>query len=566
PVFGALLDCEKGGYFRLGPVEMVHGAQEYRENSMTLETRWELRTGGLALADVMPWPKHDRPAADRDERVLIRHLRCSRGKVRCICDVDPAWLFQKPRGGVSASRDGYHWKIAKDVSLQLWCDGLDGLKTEGSRLFAEFELAEGEELWMVLSAGGARTWTREMARKANEETERYWRDWSGRIQQDPPHGSRIRRAAMTVHLLTYAPEGSVLAAPTTSVPERIGGGWNADYRLCWMRDASLALGMLARLGIEGDTEKYLQWLTRRCSAAERPLQVLYGLRGERRPRQHQIPQASGYRDSQPVSFGNHAFKQHQLGSLGFLTDCIWLYARHGGPWREEYWQLVERAADHTCDHWREPENGVWELPEERHFVYSKVLSWVALDRALKIAREVGPKSGLRPWERERETIFREVMRKGWSERLGAFKQHYDAENLDAGVLLISVLEFLPGDHPRMLQTLDRLLERLTIDGWVYRFDPKEVGDLGRWPMGQMEGSFLLCNFWMSTALAKAGRRSEAETILQRAEKHIGNLGLLPEGIDARDGTFLGNFPLLFSQVEYVRARLELDHSCPEPAP
>jgi GH15 family glucan-1,4-alpha-glucosidase len=342
------------------------------------------------------------------------------------------------------------------------------------------------------------------------------------------------------------------------LPERIGGQWNADYRLCWVRDTSLALGMLERLGDWEETERYLQWLRRQVSRFGQPLRVLYGIRGEKHARQRKLKQATGYRGSAPVRIGNHAYNQFQIGSLGFLADCIWLYLQEDGEWKDDYWEIIRRLADYTLKHWTEPDNGIWELPERQHFVASRVLSWVALDRAVRIAGKVKPDFDVSRWEAERSKIHQEVMERGWSERLGAFRQRYEAENLDSALLLISVFEFLPPDHPRVLSTIERIQEFLTVDGYTYRFNPRDLPVLGNFPLGQLEAAFLPCTFWMATAYAKALQLEKAEAILRRVEQLVGKLGLFAEAVDPRTGGFMGNTPLLFSHVEYVRAKMEVE--------
>ncbi len=553
--FGALLDCSKGGYWRLGPALLVQGAQNYVEDTMVLETRWELESGTLVLSDAMLWPETSRAPEQELVRAVVRHLRCTKGHVACRFDLHPAYNYTQPENGFSQFSSGFNLSLS-DLSLRVWASC--PLRTSSSGLHGEIVLQEGEELWTVLELGAAgHGWSAEDARNALERTQQYWRDWLNRLSPQSLQGQQIRRTALAVHLLTYAPDGSVVAAPTTSLPERIGGGWNSDYRLCWVRDASLSLGLLSRLGESEQTERYLQWLTQRRSRFGQPLQVVYDIRGGKRPRQRKLADAFGYRGSQPVRVGNHAYKQRQFGSLGFLADCTWSYLQEGGPWREEYWDLIRRCANYVVAHWSKPDNGIWELPEPQQFTHSKVLCWVMLDRAIKIAQKVKSSFDTSGWRAECERIRADVMQNGWSERLGAFRQRYDADNLDAAELLISVLGFLPGDHPRVLSTIDRISESLTIDGFVYRFNPLETPGLGDLALGEFEGAFLPCTFWLATACAKAGRIEQSRSILQRAEQLAGGTGLFAEAVDPRDHGFLGNTPLLFSHVEYVRARLEL---------
>jgi GH15 family glucan-1,4-alpha-glucosidase len=555
-VFGALLDFAKGGFWRIGPALMAQGEQRYDGETMVLQTEWALAEGRVVLRDTMLWPEDRRAPEQESCRVLLRTLRCTEGHVSCRFDMRPGLNFAQP---APVSFDHYPSGTTvqiKDLTLRLWSSF--PLESTSGSLQGEIELNQGDELWAVLEFGASGNgWSVDAARKALDQNRNYWTGWLEKIRSEARHDAEIRRSAMIVHLLTYAPEGSAVAAATTSLPERIGGAWNADYRLSWVRDTSLALGMLERLGDWEETERYLHWLHRRQSRFGHPLQVLYGIHGEKRARQKKIAGPAGYRDSLPVRIGNHAYKQFQIGSLGFLADCLWLYLESGGDWRAEYWKLVRRLADFTVKHWSEPDNGIWELPERRHFVYSRVLSWVALDRAVRIAEKVNPRHNTDAWRMELPKIHGEVMEKGWSETLGAFRQRYDADNLDAATLLISVLDFLPGNHPRVLATIDKISRFLTIGGCVYRFNPRETPDLGDFPLGQLEGAFLPCTFWLATAYAKASQLDKARAVLKRIEKISGPLGIFAEAVDPRTGCYLGNTPLLFSHVEYVRARMEI---------
>ncbi len=554
-VFGAMLDWSKGGHWRLGPARRSMGQQQYQENAMVLETRWDLDEGALLLQDTMLWPENQRPPEQAEVRTVLRALRCLRGTVRCEQDLRTGYNFRQDAPSLAEYASGFTLQ-RPELSLRFWTNYPPAV--DGSRLHRVFQLKEGEELWAVLELGAAgHSWSVEASRTALEQTRRYWRDWLSKLRPLDHGDEGTKRTAMAMHLLTYAPEGSVVAAATTSLPERVGGGWNADYRLCWVRDASLAVSALTRLGNLRETQQYLHWLVRRLSRFGKPLEVLYTIRGEKRPRERNASDATGYRDSQPVRVGNHAYKQHQLGSYGYLADCVWIYLEAGGQWQPEYWKLIYRLANYTARHWRETENGIWELPERRHYVSSKVLSWVMLDRAIRIARKVNASFDAAGWVALRDNIHAEVMEKGWSERLGAFRQCYEAENLDAATLLIPVMEFLPGDHPRVLATVERIAEFLAIDDFVFRFDPLETPGLGRFPLGQFEGAFFPATFWLSTAYAKAGRPDRAEQILERAEKLTGPLGLFSEAVDPRSRNFVGNTPLLFSHVEYVRAKLEV---------
>lgn len=554
--FGALLDFAKGGYWKLGPAVSASGEQRYKKETAVLETEWNLPSGRLLLSDAMCEPEDERARDGNPRRTLVRCLECTRGKVRCAFDFQPGSNFSMNAVQLRRTRPGVAVR-AGDLRLHIWASV--ALERRGKTLFRGFELRAGQKIWAVLEVGDRpRRWTAARARRALGRTQAYWRQWLDSVRYAGARRAGICRAAMTIQLLTFSPEGSVVAAPTTSIPERIGGNWNADYRLSWIRDASLCLAIQGTIGDWAGTERFLQWLVNLESVHGLPLQVLYGIHGEKDTAQHNVRGVSGYRCSQPVRIGNHAFKQYQPGSLGFLADCVWLYLQEQGRWRDEYWELIRRIGDYVSAHWPRADNGIWELPGRRHYVSTRVMCWVALDRALKIAERVGAPHDTRRWKTARERIHREVMRKGWSPGLNSFRQRYDAENLDSATLLISVMGFLPARHPRVLATIARIEEHLTIDGFVYRFAPGTTAFLPDLPMGEMEGAFLPCTFWLATAYAKAGEIEKAEAILRRVEKIPGGTGLLAEAVDPRTRTFVGNMPLLFSHAEYVRAVLALD--------
>ncbi|HZR18070.1 MAG TPA: glycoside hydrolase family 15 protein [Verrucomicrobiae bacterium] len=553
--FGALLDWAKGGYWRLGSSNRVLGEQRYIPETFVLETRWSLPQGELVLRDAMLWPETKRAPEQAHVRAIVRSLRCIEGSVRCRFDLQTAHNFEPPQSGFSQHSSGFSIQLP-ELSIRVWASV--PLEPDLSRLHGEIELHKDQELWTVLDAGATgHGWSIESARNALDQTARYWRDWLERFHSPTGDAGNLKRTAMIVHLLTHSPGGAVIAAPTTSVPERLGGDWNADYRFSWVRDASLALGILAKLGAWEDTERYLQWIVERQSRFGHPLQVLYTVRGEKRPKQRELKQVAGYRASKPVRIGNHAYKQQQFGSLAFLADCSWVFLNERGPWREEYWRLIRRCADYVVKHWTQPDNGIWELAEPQHFVHSKVLCWVTLDRAIRIAEKLHSAYDLSAWQAERSRIREDIMQKGWNEQVGAFCQRYGAQNLDAAELLISVMDFLPGDHPRVLSTIDRIAEHLTINGLVYRFDPMSTPGVKSVALGEMEGAFLPCTFWLACAYAKAGRIEKAKAILDSVERLTAGTGLFPEAVDARTGLFLGNTPLLFSHAEFVRAKLQI---------
>ncbi len=554
-LFGALLDADKGGHWRIGPCAPAQGIQVYLRDTMLLQTRWSVPQGELLLTDTMLAPETERLHSPEEARTVLRRLQCVKGTVAVHFALQPGFNLRGAANRFSRRGHYVNWNFGQ-AALGLWTS--QPVRIQADTLEAQFDLTSGEEFWAVLDfARKPRRWTLEPARHALTQASRYWKDWLKRCRSEVMRDDRVRRSALVIHALNYAPDGSGVAAPTTSLPERIGGSWNADYRFSWVRDTSLALGILSQLGDWQETELYLRWLVKQQSPAGHPLQVLYDVRGGTRPQQRDLSYASGFRLSRPVRVGNHAYRQHQLGSLGFLADCVWSYLEHGGAWCDDYWRLIERCANYTVRNWTRRDNGLWELSKPQHFVHTKVLCWVTLDRAIKIAERKAPAFDTRGWLVERERIHRDVMGKGWSPRLRAFRQYYGGETLDAAELLIPLMGFLPAKHPRVLATIERITQHLAIDGLLFRFDPMQTPGVERIPLGEMEGAFVPCTCWLVTVLAQAGRRREAKVLLGKIEKLSSGSGLWPEAIDARNLNFLGNFPLLFSHAEYSRAKLAL---------
>ncbi|MBA3753477.1 MAG: glycoside hydrolase family 15 protein [Nitrospira sp.] len=473
-------------------------------------------------------------------------------------DIEPRRDFiRKPT--MIATASAFTFRL-DELTLKLWTTCV--LQEDSGSAHATVNLKEGEQLWAVLTVGNAEEpWSASILERRLEDTVVYWRNWLDGLTYTGLRGDRVRRSALTIHLLSYAPTGSMVAAPTTSLPERLGSDRNYDYRYAWVRDASLSLAVLALLGDTKAAKAYMDWLAELDSSTDSPLQVVYGISGNTDLTERARDDLAGYQGSRPVRFGNHAFSQRQLDSLGYFVDCAFIYLQQGGEWRDEYWDLTCRIADYTAKNWTWPDSGIWELTAERHYVSSRVMSWVVFDRAIKMAEQLGHRETLGDWRAAKEAIQTQLMTQGWSDRLSAFRQSYEDDRLDASVLLIPVMGFLPADHPRVVSTVQRIEESLTIDGFVYRFRSPGAEEAAL-PLGDFEGAFLPCTFWLATTYAMAGRADEAEAILNRAETYAGALGLFAEEVDPRSGSFLGNSPLLFAHVEYIRAVMELAKARP----
>ncbi|MDH3442313.1 MAG: glycoside hydrolase family 15 protein, partial [Deltaproteobacteria bacterium] len=359
-------------------------------------------------------------------------------------------------------------------------------------------------------------------------------------------------------LLTYAPTGAIVAAPTTSLPEEIGGVRNWDYRYCWIRDASFTLYGLMRLGFNEEAEHFMAWLEKRCHelGPNGTLQPIYTLDGN-----HEIPETSldhlaGYRDSRPVRIGNGAYGQSQLDIYGELMDSVYIYNKYGTPISYDLWRNLERLLDHVCDHWRDPDEGIWEVRGgQTHFVYSKLMCWVALDRGLRLANKRSFPANYERWLKNRDDIYRDIMARGWSEQEQSFVQSYDSRRMDASNLLMPLVFFVSPKDPRMLKTIDRVQERLSLDSLVHRYNipdgPSPDGVPGR------EGAFSICSFWLVEALTRAGRIEEARLLFEKMLGYSNHVGLYAEEI-GHCGEALGNFPQAFTHLGLISAAFNLD--------
>ena len=561
PIFGALLDAERGGFCRFAPPAGALGRQCYLPETAVLLTRWTQPGNGgeIELADVMAWPQNARAQAARTQRGIIRRMRA----------VEPAEVLfaLEPRRNFAAATEtplpagnGLIFPFA-DGALGLWTSF--PCTVDPGAAAATLRLRAGEECWAVLGWNLVPAeWSAGVAAAVFEDAANYWRTWSGglKIEQGGRRTPAIRRCAITVQLLSHAEHDSAVAALTTSLPERIGGDRNYDYRYAWVRDASLSLSLLARLSETDQVKTYLRWLSGLSSTTASPLQVCYRLNGDPQISQREIADVSGYRESRPVLWGNRAAKQKQLGSLGFFADCARIYLDAGGEWQEEFWRLLQRAASFTCANWQGKDCGVWELEFQADYVASRVMSWVVLERAVYIAEKTGHGSETDHWRETNARIHAEVMDQGWSEEKNSFRQRYGSDALDAAALLIPLMEFLPVDHPRVAGTLAALERELVINGLIHRFNPVNMPGAEAIPLGEFEGAFLPCVFWHAQVLARLGRCDEAEAILANCEDIAGETGLFAEEAHARNHCFLGNTPLLFSHVEYVRAVMALNRA------
>jgi GH15 family glucan-1,4-alpha-glucosidase len=562
-VFTSLLD-RGAGAFRLGPYdEMVPAARRYLPGSLMVETTWQTRTGWLLVRDVLcmgPWHNvdersrtHRRSPTDFDaEHCLLRIVRCVSGSVDLSMTCEPSFDYARAEPVWAYGGEGYGEVVATaegtDVALRLTTDLRPGI--EGPGLHARTRMVEGESHFVALS------WsplppprTMEEADARLRRTSEYWRQWiTLGTFPDHPWRSYLQRSALTLKGLTYAPTGALIAAATTSLPETPGGERNWDYRYAWVRDSTFALWGLYTLGFDREADDFFYFVADMSRDGEE-LQVMYGVGGERELDESSLPHLTGYEGAYPVRTGNGAFSQRQHDVWGAVLDSVYLHARSREQLPESLWPVLKRQVECAAEHWEEPDRGIWEVRgEPKHFTSSKLMCWVALDRGARLARMHDEPQYAEKWQALADQIHADICHNGADDR-GVFVQRYGAESLDASVLLMPLMRFLPPDDPRIRATVLAIADELTVDGLVLRYRVEETDD----GLAGEEGSFTICSFWLVSALVEIGELERGRKLCERLLAYASPLELYAEEIDPRSGRHLGNFPQAFTHLALINA-------------
>jgi GH15 family glucan-1,4-alpha-glucosidase len=558
-VFGAILDAERGGAFKLAPEAPATTRQFYFPDTNVLITRFLTEEGVGEIQDFMPIDRDAGAASDHHR--LIRRVMCVRGTMTFRAEIAPRFGYGAEPHDASRVDGGVHFEsaslgIALTSSVPLDCDGIDAS--------AQFTLNEGDKAVFALDRlnGGPAPLScePETAEKQFNETVAYWRKWISQSSYRGRWREMVHRSALTLKLLTYAPTGAMVAAPTTSLPEKIGGERNWDYRYLWVRDAAFCVYSLLRLGFTDEAAAFMGFLMKRidhcASGPSGPLQIMYGIDGRTDVPESELPHLSGYRDSAPVRVGNAAAGQLQLDIYGALIDSIYLYDKWGEPISSDQWDTVCSLVDWVCEHWEQPDEGVWETRGGRKkFLYSRLMCWVAIERAMRLALHRGLPANVPRWGTARDKIYRRIMSHGWSEKRQAFVQHVVVLVLDAALLMMPLTKFIAPTDPKWLSTLDALTEELVSDSLVYRYDPKASPD----GLEGEEGTFSICSFWYVEALTRAGRLDEARLAFEKMLTYANHLGLYGEEIGPT-GEQQGNFPQAFTHLALISAAFNLDRA------
>ncbi|GAA0600724.1 glycoside hydrolase family 15 protein [Streptomyces crystallinus] len=549
--FAALLGDDDNGHWRIAPVGAGDCTRRaYLDESLVLESVWETRTGTVRLLDFMP--QRDR-APD-----VVRIVEGVSGSVEMSSVLRLRFDYGRVVPWVRRA-DGHRVAVAGPDSVWLRTD--PAVKTWGQQLStrSSFTVGAGEKVAMVM------TWHPSHEPRpsiidpyqALEESLADWREWAGKCQCTGPYRDAVVRSLITLKALTYAPTGGIVAAPTTSLPEEIGGVRNWDYRYCWLRDSTLTLDALVSAGYLDEAAAWRDWLLRAVAGDPADLQIMYGLGGERRLPEVELPWLTGHLDSAPVRIGNAAVKQLQLDVYGEVIDSLHSARTAGMAAKRHTWNVELSLLGFLESRWREPDEGLWEVRgERRHFVHSKVMAWVAADRTVRALESDPSRRGdAERWRRMRDEVHREVCEKGFDPRRNTFTQSYGSAELDAATLLIPRVGFLPGDDPRVIGTVDAVRAELGHDGFVRRYTTEGPTVDG---LPGDEGTFLVCSFWLADALRLTGREKEARELFDRLLALRNDVGLLAEEYDPVAGRQLGNFPQAFSHIGLVAAAMGLE--------
>jgi GH15 family glucan-1,4-alpha-glucosidase len=577
-VFGALLD-RTAGMFRLGPSNArVPQHRRYVPGTMVLETTWQTPTGWMTVHDLMAIgpvrhqgrrPDYHRAPADFGAiGALVRIATCTSGRVEAVVNCAPQFNYGTAGGTWSYPGDGYDSMaiVAHEGDTRLQLSGSIPLGVLGARCYGRTTLTEGQSAFTVLSWGDAHVpASQDEAFGALNTTVNFWRNWlsSARIP-DHPWKTYLDRSALTLKGLSYAPTGAIMAAATTSLPETPGGARNWDYRFTWIRDSAFMLRSLYRLGFDWEALEYWGFVIDAVSGGDLnrklELQIMYGIGGERDLTERTLDHLSGYRGARPVRVGNGAWNQHQHDVWGMILDALDVQFRSGAAEIvAPVWEGLAGFVDAALEHWKEPDQGIWEVRgDPKHFTASKVMCWVAASRGADLAAERGSDERASRWRAGADEIMAEVLDKGVSDR-GVFRQHYETDDLDASLLLLPIMGFLPPDDKRVTATVLAIADELTKDGLVlrYRVEGTDTGFEGE------EGTFTICSFWLVSALAMIGETERSRALCQKLLSFAGPLQLYAEEIDTTTGQHLGNFPQAFTHLALIEAVSLLIASEPE---
>ncbi len=562
-IFCSMLDSQKGGSFKITPQATdVTFKQLYWPDTNVLVSRFLSVEGVGEITDFMPMGQRTRSTKRHQ---LVRRVSVVRGSMRFRMTCSPAFNFARDEHTCTATENGVRFESPK---LSIHLSATTKIQLDGATAYAEFTLNEGEEVVFAIddcleSGDQGVAITEEQSLEMFNRTVNYWRRWLSKCTYTGRWREMVYRSALTLKLLTYKPTGAIVAAPTCSLPEDIGGERNWDYRYTWIRDAAFTTYAFLRIGFIEEAGDFMRWLEARCQELnpDGSLQIMYTIDGGHEIAEETLPNLEGYRGSKPVRVGNAAYGQLQLDIYGELMDAVYLYNKHGQPISYDIWISLRRLVKYVCENWRRADEGIWEVRSgQQHFVYSKLMCWVALDRAIRLATKRSFPADIPLWRSTRDEIYEDIMQNGWCDKLEAFTQSYDSEALDAANLMMPLVFFLAPTDPRMLKTLKAINRSpqkggLVSNSLVHRYNNAESDD----GLSGEEGTFNICTFWLVEALTRAGQLDEARLMFEKMLGYANHLGLYAEET-GHSGEALGNFPQAFTHLGLISSAFNLDRA------
>ncbi len=557
--FGRLLDWQKGGYCQIHPTGRYRTSRRYLEDTLILETTFRTHKGEARILDCFTMRKGGR---EDPHQQILRVIEGIKGRIEFILEIVPcfdygttkAWIrpYKKDYYVAIGGNDGllisndFDCQMVDRHSLRGSCSVRKGERTHLSILYRRPEELDAE----VVDAPSIRELDRRL-----DETVAWWCSWSSKVTVKVPNPQDALRSAIVLKGLSNAPTGAIAAASTTSLPESLGGVRNWDYRYTWIRDSSFTVRSLAELGHINEADGFRRFIERTAAGSADELQIVFGVGGERRLHESEVEELEGYRKIKPIRVGNAAAKQTQLDMYGELLELAWGWHNRGRSPDDDYWEFLVEIVSAAAEKWKEPDHGIWEMRcEPRHFVLSKVMCWAALDRGIRLAKDLGRKGPVGKWKKARDEVRRAVETKGYSTRRGVFIQAFDWPVMDAALLLLPAAGFIDFSDERMIRTTDAIRKDLNDKGLLRRYPAENDG------MNKKEGAFLPCSFWLVECLARQGRLDEARRALNRVLSTGNDLGLFSEEYDTRRGEMLGNFPQGLTHLSLIAATVALSEA------
>ena len=551
-IFAAILDHKKGGKWAIQPAGPAASTQGYLEETNILRTEFTEGASRVVLTDFMPCSVTTGAWSTPPEIHRVVHCLSGTMEMRFLFRPLLNYGLTVPRvtqaeNGLSIRNRNHEMVLSSGIRFGVKDSAVDD----------RFQLSQGERKAFVLSYGEAvpRRIAEYRSERQRARTEVFWMDWASQIRYRGRWRSSVVRSALTLKLLVYGPTGAIVAAPTTSLPEAVGGNRNWDYRYSWIRDSASSLWAFYRIGCRSETEAYLHWLIDNNPSLDLDLRLMYDVGGDTHIKEKSLDHLDGYKGSKPVRVGNQASDQVQYDAYGYMLDALYFSSSHSNTIEDEmYFRFVKPLANFLVEHWEEPGNGIWEIRNRReHYVYTKAWCYAGLDRAVKIAQAAGHVDDVAPWKATMKQIKDEVLRRGWNNRKQSFVIHYGSSDLDAANLMLPLIEFLPAGSAKMKATIEAIMKELSDGALVYRYRADDG-------LKGTEGAFLLCGFWLVADLARLGQVEKASANFQELLGHANHLGLFSEEVDPKTGAALGNFPQAFSHVGLILAATELDEA------